>query len=231
MIRQVSSYEQYLEELPQVGRRISNTETYLGVFLPIPDNHQAQEVAKAYQQKNEPELLLDGHDLPEAVRLASIAAINVSTEPKLPDTARLYRDAKVFGGSYRITGVHTDVQFENGQAKTGALGTWYLITGTARVLLKAICSDTADGISEELDEVSVANPDPHSIYGWDVIRQDKRTNFEEIEITGPAIGCFAVGMSRDRNIFPVFHQIETVGDTPRYSTNIHKSLFEVPDFR
>lgn len=231
MIHLASSYEEYLEELPRVGRRINDSEVYLGVFLPIRDDEEAQALGETYKNRNEPELPLSGHDLPEIVRLAAVAAINTSSERTLASSARLYKDAKVFGGSYQTTGIHTDVQFENGEAKTGALGTWYLLTGTARLLLRSIDGVTADEITDELEELSMPNPDPKTIYGWDVIRPECRKDFEQIEITGPAIGCFAVGMSQDRQILPVFHQIETIGSEPRYSTNIHKALFEMPNFR
>jgi hypothetical protein len=97
-------------------------------------------------------------------------------------------------------------------------GSWLQYSGISLVSLKKIETfDTAE-MNSVLDEYTQETDDPRIELGVK-FREDKLDEVSQIEVCGPYFGVWAVGMSEERGVHTVLHQVETLSE-PRLSTTL-----------
>lgn len=221
-IRLVSSAEAYKQALTEF-----DNDALTAVFMPLkdPETLKLADTLKIHGQEHGDERV-DSAQIPKTVQ--ALAQLAMSRSPdKLGVAKKLIKNPPIFGASKPITGLHTDNKelSEAGKLGIGLIGTWYLISGSARLLLKPAESYISEQISDEIERLT--DFVKFDFGSANVIKGDKRSEFEQIELTGPHVGAWALGMSPARGIHTTLHQVETIGDQPRYSTNLFPYLFQL----
>jgi hypothetical protein len=215
------SHDEYIKTLPRF-----NGGGLTALVLPIAD-YIGQQNPRVITQADGRDAIKSS-EVPALVRDTAIHTINTHSTPKLSPNAKIIKNPPIFGRLTPITGVHTDLKSENGFAAEGigVLGTWFLVEGAARLLLKQAASFDPSEISQELEELSDETTSPQ-VTGHNIIKADRIGDFLDLTLTGPHIVSWAIGMSPDKEIPTVFHQIESVRGHKRLSTNIYPHLFKL----
>lgn len=213
-ISTVASVDAFQQQLPRVGRGI------LGLFMPL-DQAEFEPYVTTLTEKcaKDPKYRLKHYDIPTTVEsLANIVAEHNGFK-RSRSKMIASPSPRVFGNTHIHSGAHIDTNVENDESNMPLFGSWVQFNGASSVFLREIGTFDPSEMGDEIESLRMDTDDPD--YELEVkIRPEREADFSRIDAVGPYFGTWAIGMSQDKNIYTVLHEVRQIGAEKRLSANL-----------